>query len=121
MTIRNLDSAGDWTFGQGRQNYLRDERAIELNVQTRLACFLNDCFWQMDFGVDWWNLLGAKGPTAESAIVLQCRTSIAGAFGVVRIGTVRPTIDARTRRLVVRYVIDTIFTRNLVGSATATT
>jgi hypothetical protein len=115
VIIRALDSSGDWTFGQGRQNYLRNADAVALNIATRLRSFLNDCFWATDFGVDWWNLLGTKNPVAQQNIILQTRAMIADSFGVVRINSVVAETDRSTRRLTIRYNVDTIFTRNLTG------
>lgn len=121
MIFRNLTADGDFTFGQGRQNYLRNDQAVALNIKTRLLSFLNDCFWAMDFGIDWWNLLGVKSPKAQANIVLQCRQMIAESFGVVRINSVEAYMDRATRRLTVKYDIDTIYTRNLVGVIQPTT
>lgn len=109
MIIRNLDSDADWTFGQGRQNYLRAEPAIELNIATRVRSFLNDCFWALEFGIDWWNLLGAKNPAAQTNILIQVRSTVANSFGVVRINTVEAVTDSGTRRLTVKLNIDTIY------------
>lgn len=120
MIIRNLTPDGDWTFGHGRQDYLVREAAIALNIRTRLICFLNDCFWALSFGIDWWNLTGAKNPAAQIGIVLQCRLMIANAEGVIRINTVDAATDVRTRRLVVSYDVDTIYTRNLRNAVAIT-
>lgn len=117
MIFRALTPTGDFTFGQGQQNYLRDEAAIELNVETRLKSFLADCFWAMDFGIDWWNLLGQQNPAAQAAIVVACRTVIATSYGVVKINGVTASTDRVTRRLTVNFDVDTIFSRNVVGSA----
>lgn len=119
MIVRNTE-AGDWTFGQGRQNYLTADRAIAENIRTRLQCFLADCFWAMDFGVDWWNLLGSRNPTAEVGIVLQCRQMIAASYGVVRIESITARTDVRTRLLTLSLVIDTIYTKNLRTAVTIT-
>lgn len=116
MIIRNLTATGDWEFGQGRQNYLRNADAVALNIATRLRSFLNDCFWATQFGIDWWNLLGARNPTAQANIILQTRAMISESFGVVQINSVVAVTDRVTRRLTVRYDVDTVFTRNLTGS-----
>lgn len=118
MIHRNLDASGDWTFGHGRQDFLRADRAIALNIRTRLMSFLNDCFWRMDFGIDWWNLTGSKNPAAQANIILQSRTMLANSFGVVRINSVEASIEVRTRRLRIDYDIDTIYTRNLRNAVT---
>jgi hypothetical protein len=120
MIFRNLDSSGDWTFGHGRQDYLTADAAIAMNIRTRLRSFLNDCFWAMQFGIDWWNLLGGKNPTAQMGIILQCRTMLANSYGVIRINNVDATTDVRTRRLTVSYDVDTIYTRNLRNAVTIT-
>lgn len=114
MTIRNLDAAGDWVFGHGRQDYLTGEPAIELNVKTRLLSFLNDCFWATDFGIDWWNLLGSRNPQAQSNIIVQVRALLAQSYGIVRINTIEALTDRKTRRLTVRANVDTIFSRGVV-------
>ena len=116
MTFRNIDGSEDWTFGHGRQDYLRDQAAIAVNIATRLRSFLNDCFWALDAGVDWWNLLGTTNPSAQTNIIIQTRTVLANSYGVVRINSVTATTDRATRRLRVNYNVDTIFNRNLVGT-----
>lgn len=116
MIFRALTPTGDWTLGQGVQNYLRDEPAVELNIKTRLKSFLGDCFWATDFGVDWWELLGVKNPAAQAAIVLACRLMIAESYGVVRINSISAATDRTTRQLTVTYNIDTIYTRTVVGT-----
>lgn len=60
MRFRNLDSTGDWTFGKGRYSYLSGNKALMMNIRTRLLEFLGDCFWDTEKGIDWWNLLGEK-------------------------------------------------------------
>ena len=47
-------------FGKGRNSYLRDTEALMMNIKTRLLSFLNDCFFDTEAGIDWWNLLGGK-------------------------------------------------------------
>lgn len=120
MTIRNLDASGDWTFGHGRQDYLSGEAAVELNIRTRMLFFLNDCFWAMNFGIDYWNLLGQRGVTPKANLLLQSRTMLASSYGVVQINAVDVVTSAITRRESLRYNIDTIYTRSVRGSAAPT-
>ena len=116
MIIRAIDSNGDWQLGQGLQDYLRDEPAIELNLATRIKCFLADAFWAVDVGIDWWNLLGSRNPTAQAAIVLAVRKVIAESYGVVRINSVEASTDRTTRALTVIYNVDTIFSQSVIGT-----
>lgn len=60
MRFRNIDENGDWVFGKGRNSYLMNNEALMMNIKTRLLSFLNDCFFDMDAGIDWWNFLGGK-------------------------------------------------------------
>lgn len=60
MIFRNLDSSGDWTFGQGLANYVAQNTAIGLNIKTRVYSWLGDCFFDQQAGIDWWNRLGSK-------------------------------------------------------------
>lgn len=118
MIFRNLTSDGDWTFGNGVADYLVGEDAIKMNIQTRLKCFLNDWFADMSFGIDWWNLLGQKGSSAEANVLLQCRTSISGAYGVVKINSVMTSLDRTTRQLTLTFDVDSIYADNLTGGVT---
>lgn len=59
MIFRNLDRNGDWTFGKGKNNYVKLNEAIGLNIKTRLQSWLNDCFFALNEGVDWRNRLGS--------------------------------------------------------------
>ena len=118
MIIRKLDANGDWMWGKGAGSFNFGEAAIEENLQTRLLCFLNDAFWALNFGIDWWNLIGGKNPKAEQQILLQTRTSIIQAYGVIRINSVFASEDATTRNLSVTYDIDDIYTQSVQNTVT---
>ncbi len=108
MIIRALDKNGDWTFGQGKQNYLSGQQAIAQNIKTRLLCFLNNCPWDMAAGIDWITLLGKTNTATQ--IQLNVRTRLLQSFGVLRINTL--SVSFRNRELSLAFNIDTIFTKN---------
>ena len=110
MIIRALDSNGDWTFGQGKQNYLSGQKAIAQNIQTRLLCFLNNCPWDMGAGIDWITLLGKTNTATQ--IQLNVRTIILKSFGVIRLNTL--SVSFVNRRLALNWNIDTIFTQDFI-------
>ena len=114
--FRGITANGDWTFGAGRGSYFRDRAAIAADIKTSLLFFLNDCFFAMNMGVDWWNLLGQKNPAAQNNILLQTRTAILGVNGVVRINSVDSRVDPVSRKITINYVIDTVFSRRVSGS-----
>lgn len=58
MSVRALDSNGDWTFGQGRANYKTKSNEIAQNVVTRLRSFKNNWFLDTDANIDWFSILG---------------------------------------------------------------
>lgn len=60
MIFRGLDQNGDWVFGKGRNSFLQSTDAWMMNIKTRLLCFLGDCFFDTEAGIDWWNFLGGK-------------------------------------------------------------
>lgn len=109
MKIRALDSDGDWVFGQGKGSYLVGVDAILQDIDTALHIFLGECFWNMNFGVDWFNLIGAKAPIAQQNIILQCRQMISTRQGVTNINRVDVTFTDYRRSLSIVYDISTIY------------
>lgn len=116
MKFRGIDGDGDWEFGSGRGSYFTAEAAINANIRTRLLVWLGECFFALQDGVDWKNLLGGKRPEAQQGIILQCRTIIVASFGVVKLNTLNAVFDPRSRKLNVTYTISTIFSRNVAQS-----
>lgn len=116
MIFRGITATNDWTFGKGVGSYFTREQAIAANLKTALLFFLNDCFFAMTTGIDWWNLLGSKNPAAKNNIMLQTRQTIIQAEGVVRINSVDVQFSSPTRRITILYNIDTVYSRNVTGS-----
>ena len=110
MIIRALDTNGDWTFGLGKQNYLFNQKAIMLNISTRLYEFVNDSFWNQNAGIDWARLLGTPGTQTE--LTLTVRSVVLQSFGVTAINSISSIYDEDTRNLVISMNINTIFTSN---------
>ena len=110
MIIRALDANHDWTFGQGKQNYLSSQKAINLNIQTRLLEFLNNAFWNMNAGADWPRLLGTPGTKQE--ITLSSRAIILNSYGVNSVNSISIVYSRSTRNIILSYNINTIYTSN---------
>lgn len=113
MIIRALDSDHDWVFGYGKQSYKNNQDAIAENLQTRLLSFLNDCFFDMEAGVDWFELLSRKN--TQNEIVLSCRAVILKTDGVIKINSLDASLLS-SRELSISYNIDTIFTSQFTQS-----
>lgn len=101
MRFRNLDENGDWTFGKGRNNYLKDNDALMMNVRTRLLSFLGDCFFDTEAGIDWWTLLGGKN---LKTIIASVQRVILRSSNVKRIVDLDYTLTNRT--LSIRVTIE---------------
>ncbi len=114
-TFRAIDASNDWIFGQGVNSYFTREKAIAADIKTALLFFLNDCFFAMTTGIDWWNLLGSKNPAARNNIILQTRRTIASREGVVRINSVDAVIDTSDRCIRISFNIDTLFSQGVTG------
>lgn len=92
MRFRGIDANGDWVFGKGRNSYLKDNEALMMNIRTRLLEFLNDCFWDMEKGIDWWTLMGGKD---LKKILVDVQRTILRSYQVKRIVNLDYTLTNR--------------------------
>ena len=60
MQIRNNTEQNDWTFGQGKSNYITGNAGVALNIKTKINEWKNDCFFNLQAGIDWRTRLGSK-------------------------------------------------------------
>lgn len=70
MRVRALDNNWDFNFGRSRQDYASESLATAYDVKQKILCWFNDCFFDMQSGIDYKNLLGRKGgkQTIDNAI-----------------------------------------------------
>lgn len=114
MIFRNLDLNGDWSFGQGKSNYIATNPAIGLNIRTRILSWLNDCFFDLNAGIDWANRLGSKNQKA--LLENDLRRIILQSFGVTGILTF--TSELNGRRFTANYSVQTIFSKSYTDTIT---
>lgn len=114
MKIRKITPSGDWMFGKGLSSYNIDDAAIGEDIKTKLMCFLKDCWFDQEFGIDWQRLLGTKGTLDE--IKLTIRAVILRVYGVVKVNEISAFSDGETRGLTVRYNIETIFSQGYANT-----
>lgn len=112
MIFRALDVNSDWTFGKGTENYLYGNAAIALNIKTRLLSFLNDCFFDMNAGLDWFTYLGT--PNQSQQITLKVKAVILQSYGVVGVNNLTASINRSGRIISLQYNINTIYTTQYV-------
>lgn len=114
MIFRNLDADGDWSFGSGRGNYVTDNAAIGLNIRTRILSWLNDCFFDMEAGIDWANRLGSKNQ--RGLLELDLKRIILQSEGVTGIVSLDTFMDGR--KFTANYSVNTIYSQAYIDSIT---
>jgi hypothetical protein len=112
MIFRGLDGNGDWTFGLGKQSYATGNNAIALNIATRLKTFYSECFFNTDWGLPWFQLLGQK---SSAPLLLTVRSQILDCYGVVSVTDLQTSVDS-DRNLLISYNISTIYSTSISGS-----
>lgn len=115
MRVRAIDGAGDWLFGKGRNDYKRDTKAVAQSIATRLRSFQNDCFFDVNAGVDWWNLLGSKDLTA---LKLDISATILNTPDVLNMIELFFDVDPATRNLSISYEVNTVYSTSIRGQET---
>ena len=65
MRFRVLDENWDWSFGRGQNDYASNSLAVSYDLKTKILSWLNDCFFDMDSGLNWQKFLGGKFQKAE--------------------------------------------------------
>lgn len=112
VIIRALDQNGDITFGSGQQNYLTGQAAIAQNIKTRILCFLNNCVWDMQAGIDWFSYLKQSANAAQ--VELAVKAQILQSYGVTSVNQV--SVNVKARNITLSYNINTIFTTNFAAT-----
>jgi hypothetical protein len=108
MIIRSLTTSGDSTFGKGIQNFLNSQNAIAENIQTNLYCFLRDCYFDIQKGIDWIRFFSV--PTTNQEVALSVRGAILLCYGVTSIQSL--SVNLQNRKINITAVINTIYTSN---------
>lgn len=111
MKVRAVDSNHDWTFGRGLQDYVINDRAVSQNVKTRILSFYGDCFFDELAGIDWFNLLGYG---AQELLLMSVKQTVINTEGVTAINNVDVHIDIEKREFLIRYDIQTIYSRSYI-------
>lgn len=111
MAVRALDNTDDWTFGQGRSNYITKDNEIAQNVITRIRSFKNDYFLDTEANIDWINILGKKNN--QSLILSEIRRVVSTTDGVQQINEIT-LIENKQRSAIILIDFDTIYNKNVL-------
>jgi len=112
MITRSIDSNNDWNFGKGKSDYLSGVNAVAQNLQTRLQCFLGDCFFDLTAGIDWWNLLGSKRELDLRLAIASIILNTEDVNGLIELTPVKNDL----RNVTFQYTVTTVY-----GNMTDTT
>lgn len=114
MSIRNLDKNHDWTFGSSKSNYVTQNQEIALNLKTRILSFLGDCFFAVNEGIDWFNLLDYR---YQDRLENSLQEVIIQTPGVIGINSIDIITNAN-RRITISYDIQTIYSSSYTDEIT---
>ena len=112
MSVRAIDKSGDWTFGNSYLNYKTGQDEIVQNLKTRLLSWKTDCFFDMEAGVDWVNIIGSFN-TLDYAKE-QINQIILQTDGVVQINKLDVFLDSN-RQLTIEADINTIYSTTFIN------
>lgn len=105
MIVRGVDALGNWMFGKGKNDYKKNRDAVTQNIKTRLKQFLGNCFFALNEGIDWPNLMGGKSPEEVKLAVSTC---ILNTEGVTGITLLTYSLD-ESRNLFLQYKVQTVY------------
>ncbi len=114
-SIKGMTPPFTWEFGKGKQSYDIDLQAVMTNIKTRLYSFKNDCFFDTENGIDWFNILGT--PNNRARLLLEINNTILNSYGVQEIISSDVTFDPETRKANITYEVK-VFEQVLTDSVT---
>jgi len=108
MRVRALTATGDYSFGQGSDNYLVDSRAaVAQEVQTTLLLFQGEWFLDTTVGVPWFTqVVGVGTIPSYDQVIKQAIQNVQGVTGIANYSS---TLNRASRALTVSATIDTEF------------
>ena len=113
MRFRGIDEDGDFMFGQGVGSYAKEEDALALDIAARIRSRKGNCFFAVDDGVDYTNLL-EKG--REKDFINGMSNAIMQTEGIVKINSISTNLDPDTRNISMTYDVQTIYSRSFIAS-----
>ena len=101
MKTRAVDSNWDWLFGKSLQDYAEDSLSIAYSVKMKILSWYKDCFFAMEDGIDWKNIIGSKnGKTiADTSIKEIIQTE----DGVLELTYFDSYMEDRVYRAMIRF------------------
>ncbi len=110
MIIRAIDNNNDWKFGQGIESYNFGQAALGENIKTRIQEFINNCWFNMNAGIDWFTYFGIPGQ--KQATLLSVQAIVKQSYGVVKVNRIDLSVNPITRAAIIQLNIDTMYSTN---------
>jgi hypothetical protein len=108
MRYRKLDADGDYSFGNGQLDFMRDTpEAVVQSVATRLRLWLAEWFLDTEAGTPYQAAVLGKNSKESADIALRQR--IVETPGVNELVSFSSTLDADLRKYSLSATIDTIY------------
>ena len=106
MTVRQIDTENDWTFGSGISNYKRNSDEIRQNIKTRLQMWKDNCFFALKNGVDYNRYLTG---TSNKLLEEDVRRVIIQTIGVAELKDIQ--VIVKDRKLELSYTVTDIYSQ----------
>lgn len=111
MRYRKQDESGDYTFGNGLNNFHIDSvEAVAQAIDTRLKLWMGEWFGDVTDGTGWSQAI--LGKHSNSLYELTLRQRVLETRGVISIQEFQSLLDSNTRKLTVTMLVDTIYGQN---------
>jgi hypothetical protein len=108
FAVRALSATGDYTFGRGAQNFLRDSpAAVAQAALTRLLLWQGEWFLDLLDGTPWWQDILAQKNIGLAGAVIEAR--ILGTPFAQSIDGYDAIYDSATRTFTVLGTLNTAF------------
>lgn len=113
MIFRQLTAEGDWTFGGGLSNYAKNEKAINLNIQTSVLMWAGDCFFSLNGWINWKRFLNIG---TQSVLDSALQTLLSQLYGVMRIVSAKVVVNPTTRKFYSQYTVETVYSQQVTAT-----
>lgn len=116
MIYRKLDANQDYTFGQGKQDFVSGVEAVRQAVQTRLQLYKGTFWRDIDDGFPMFQVMGGSGAPENIALIeSQLRQRILGTQGVTAILSYSSTFNGADREYGYTATLQTIYSNTVVS------
>jgi hypothetical protein len=112
MITRAIDTQNDWIFGTGKESYFTEQSSVGQNIKTRLQSFFNDCFFDLEAGIDWFSLLGSRNQSGLKNAVAKAILSTTGVYSIDEL----VFSLSENRDLLVQYQVTTLWSEKINSS-----